>query len=459
MKKVMIFCIPAHGHTNPILPVAKELVLRGNAVRFYSFNEFRSKIEKTGAEYISCDSFLPKLSSEQEKNLKEVSASEMSIQDIRITINMTDFLDKEFREFAPDVVYSDSACFWGKLAADKYHVPLVVSTSTFAFNQLSSQYMKSSLKETAGMLFGLPKVNKELRRLKKYGYESRNLLSLVSSGNDTDSVVYTSKNFQPYAESFSDRYAFVGPSVFSDAQPQKKERPIVYISLGTVINDRPGFYRNCVKALRNEPVDVIISCGKMFDPQTLGTLPDNIKIHPYVDQLDVLSETSVFITHCGMNSVSESLYMAAPMVLYPQTNEQQAVAKRVTDIGAGIMLVDDSAEGIRSAVRKILNSDGYAKAAEKCCHDFRSCTGAKGAADHIENAPNPSDGKDVIKALNKAIAAEQVIYSGFAVLLGAVLFRKRNKKFLWIYILAAVIFSGAVKNKFQDIYYKKLIIR
>ena len=91
--------------------------------------------------------------------------------------------------------------------------------------------------------------------------------------------------------------------------------------------------------------------------------------------------------------------------------------------------------------------------------NFRSCTGAKGAADHIENAPNPSDGKDVIKALNKAIAAEQVIYSGFAVLLGAVLFRKRNKKFLWIYILAAVIFSGAVKNKFQDIYYKKLIIR
>lgn len=24
MKKIMFFCIPAHGHTNPMLPVAKE---------------------------------------------------------------------------------------------------------------------------------------------------------------------------------------------------------------------------------------------------------------------------------------------------------------------------------------------------------------------------------------------------------------------------------------------------
>lgn len=51
-----------------------------------------------------------------------------------------------------------------------------------------------------------------------------------------------------------------------------------------------------------------------------------------------------------MNSVSESLYMAAPMTLYPQTSEQKAVARRVTEIGAGLMLNDDSANGIRSAV-------------------------------------------------------------------------------------------------------------
>lgn len=459
MKKVMIFCIPAHGHTNPILPVAKELVSRGDAVRFYSFDEFRDKIERTGAEFISCDRFLSKLSRQEEENMKNVNVTEMSIQDIRITINMTDFLDSEYKSFLPDVIYSDSACFWGKLSAWKHNVPLVVSTSTFAFNQMSSQYMKNSPKEISSLLFGLPRVQKEFRRLKEYGYKNMGFLSLVQSNNETDSVVYTSKRFQPYAESFSDRYAFVGPSVFSDKRPEKQARPLVYISLGTIINERPDFYRSCIEALKNESADVVISCGNAVDIGTFGTLPDNIHAYPYVDQLDILSKASVFITHCGMNSVSESLYMAAPMVLYPQTNEQQAVARRVTEIGAGKLLKDDSAEGIREAVLEILGSKSYAEAAALCCEDFRSCSGAKGAADHIENAPNPSDGRDVVKELSKAVVTEQILYNVISVILASVLFRFISIKYLWIYIAAVVLLSAPVKNFFQQTYYKKLIAR
>jgi len=71
MKTIFFFCIPAHGHTNPMLPVAKELVQRGNTVRFYSFEQFREKIELTGAKFISCDSFLQELTAQEEKRLKE----------------------------------------------------------------------------------------------------------------------------------------------------------------------------------------------------------------------------------------------------------------------------------------------------------------------------------------------------------------------------------------------------
>ena len=85
MKKIAFFCIPATGHTNPMLPVAAELVKRGNVVRFYSFDEFKEKIEATGAEFISCTRFLPELTAEEEQNLKNVSTTEMAIQDIRAT--------------------------------------------------------------------------------------------------------------------------------------------------------------------------------------------------------------------------------------------------------------------------------------------------------------------------------------------------------------------------------------
>ena len=458
MKRIALFCIPAHGHTNPMLPIAAELVQRGNKVRFYSFNEFKSKIDVTGAEFISCDSYLPKLTAEEEAGLKSVSSTEMTIQDIRITLAMNDFLHDEFLSFKPEVVFTDSVCFWGKLNAWKHDVPMVVSTSTFAFNQLSSQYMKNSPKELADMLFGLPKISKELKKLEPYGYSVRNALSLIQSDNNTDTIVYTSKRFQPYAESFSDHYAFIGPSVFSKNEPNKKNgRPLVYISLGTVINDRLDFYDKCIEALKDLDADVIISCGNAIDRDALGVLPYNVFVYPYVDQLDVLSKTAVFITHCGMNSVSESLYMATPMVLYPQTNEQQAVARRTMEIGAGIMLTDDSVEGIRSAVLNVLSDDTYRVSAEKCSKDFRSCPGIHGAAEFIENAPHSSNGIDVIKELNKANGLFQCIYWGIAMAIIICVGFFISWKYVWIVGVSAGILFTLTGKAVQRHQYKFLI--
>lgn len=457
MKKIAFFCIPAHGHTNPMLPVAAELVRRGNAVRFYSFNEFGKKIKDAGAEFISCDPFLPELTEQEEAGLKNVSTTEMTVQDIRITLAMNDFLDQEFKSFQPDVVYTDSVCFWGKLNAWKHKVPMVVSTSTFAFNQMSSCYMKNSPKELADMIFGLPRISRELKKLEPYGYHVKGALSLVQSDNDTDSIVYTSRRFQPYAESFSGHYDFVGPSVFSKVLPEKeKERPLIYISMGTVINDRPDFYGKCIDALKDMDADVIISCGNVVNIEELGELPDHIKVYSYVDQLDVLSKADAFITHCGMNSVSESLYMAAPMVLYPQTGEQYAVARRVTEIGAGIMLKDDSAQGIRASIRKILDNKTYGDAAVCCSEDFRACPGTAGAAEFIENAPHSWDGVDITGELNKANGKFLALYWLLVIasinLIGFLV----SWKYVWIIGIAAGILSSPIGKAVQKRKYESL---
>ena len=199
--------------------------------------------------------------------------------------------------------------------------------------------------------------------------------------------------------------------MFSDAVPNKdKARPLVYISMGTVINDRPELYARCIEALRAENVDVLISCGNAVDVGSLGVLPENVRVLPYVDQLEVLSRADVFLTHCGMNSVSESLYMATPMLLYPQTGEQQAVARRAAELGAGVPLKDDSAEGIRAAVREVLGCAAYADAAKACSDDFRACCGAAGAADFLESAPNETNGVDPMRELNRANGRFRIAY-------------------------------------------------
>ncbi len=457
MKKIAFFCIPAHGHTNPMLPVAAELVRRGNEVRFYSFGEFEEKIKAAGAEFISCDSFLPKLTKQEEAGLKNISTTEMTVQDIRITLSMNDFLDQEFKSFQPDVVYTDSVCFWGKLNAWKHNVPMVVSTSTFAFNQMSSGYMKNSPKEMADMVFGLPRVSRELKKLEPYGFRVKSVFSLIQSDNNTDSIVYTSQKFQPYSESFSDHYAFVGPSVFSNVLPEKKkERPLIYISMGTVINDRPDFYSKCIDALKNLNADVIISCGNAINREELGALPDHIQVYPCVNQLDVLARADAFITHCGMNSVSESLYMAAPMVLYPQTSEQFAVARRVTEIGAGIMLKDDSSEGIRAAIQEILNNKVYGNAAAECSADFRACPGTAGAAEFIENAPHSSNSIDILSELNRATAKFHLLYWLIVIIAINLTGFLVSWKYVWVIGIAAGILASPIGKAVQKRKYTSL---
>ena len=457
MKRIACFCIPAHGHTNPMLPVAAELVRRGNAVRFYSFREFEEKIRATKAEFVACDDFMPALTAREVAGLKTVSTTEMTVQDIRITLAMDDFLSREFADFQPDVVYTDSVCFWGKLNALKHRVPMVVSVSTFAFNQMSSRYMKNSPKEMADMIFGLPRISKALQELETYGYHVKSALSLVQNDNDTDSVVYTSRRFQPYAESFSGHYAFVGPSVFSNALPEKaKERPLIYISMGTVINDRPDFYAKCVEALKDRNVDVVISCGDHMEKKLPANLPDNIRAYSYVNQLEILAKADVFITHCGMNSVSESLYMATPMVLYPQTGEQCAVARRAAEMGAGVYLRDDSPAGIGKAVEELLSSAVFAEKAAQCSADFRGCPGPAGAAEFIENAPHESAEEGILDAVNRKSGRTRGCYwltAAAAMLLTGLLI---GWNFVWVTGIAAGLLSYPVGRALQNRIYQKI---
>ncbi|MBO4352470.1 MAG: glycosyl transferase [Eggerthellaceae bacterium] len=386
--RILWFCIPAYGHTNPTIEVVRELTRRGHEVRYYSFEEFREKVEGAGADFVNCDSYLPALDAKADRKLHKVSTTEMTVQSCRITAALDPIIAQDVESWHPDVLVSDSACFWGKLTALKFGLPWVCSTTTFAFNEHSAKYMQQDMSEIADMLFGLPRMNRELRKLRKLGYQVKNILEIVQNGPDDNTIVYTSRTFQPCAETFGEaHYRFVGPSV-REVEPQGKDgRPLVFASLGTVINDRPGFYRTLIEALRDEDVDLLISCGKAFDPAVLGELPANVRVEHYVDQMEVLSRASLFITHCGMNSASEGMWMAVPELLFPLTGEQRAVARRVAEVDAGILLGEADAKDatrLKAAVFSALVDERVSTGAARMREDLRSCAGPTGAADFIE---------------------------------------------------------------------------
>lgn len=385
MSRIVFFCIPAHGHTNPTLGVVRELVNRGHQVWYYSYNVMREKIESAGATFVSCDDYdmEQKLTPKDAVRVgKDLAFSTQILVDT--TLALDDKVCKDMEQMKPDCIVADSMAVWGKAVALKLGIPFVSSTTTFAFNQHSAKIMKQSIGELFKMMFSMPKVNKDIKRLQDKDYPVKSVLDIIQNDDNTHTVVYTSPEFQPCSDTFSDKYAFVGPTVRpAESQIEKTKNKLVYISMGTVNNDMLVLYKKFISALGKTDYQVMMSVGSLVPMEKFGDLPENISVYESVDQIAVLEKADVFFSHCGMNSVNESLYFGVPLIMMPQTTEQGGVAERVSQLGAGVKLEKVNETSIVEAVKLVFKNPSYAKNAAAIAEGFKRCVGAKGAADKI----------------------------------------------------------------------------
>lgn len=386
MSKIVFFCIPAHGHTNPTLGVVRELVSRGHQVWYYSYNIMRKKIESAGATFVSCDDYdmEQKLTPKDSVRVgKDLAFSTKILVDT--TLALDDKVCEDMKRLKPDCIVADSMAVWGKAIAIKLGIPFVSSTTTFAFNQYSAKIMKQGIGELVRMLISMPKITKNIKRLQDKGYPIKSVLDIIQNDDNTHTIVYTSSDFQPCADTFSDKYVFVGPSIrpATDKIVKTKEK-LIYISMGTVNNDMMPLYKTCITTLADTEYQVIISVGNLVSINEFGKMPENISVYEHVDQIAVLQAADIFLSHCGMNSVNESLYFGVPLLMLPQTAEQGGVAERVHQLGAGIKLKKTDGASIIYAINKLLSVNSYKDNAQKISWSFRQCVGSKGAADKIE---------------------------------------------------------------------------
>ena len=150
-----------------------------------------------------------------------------------------------------------------------------------------------------------------------------------------------------------------------------------------------NLYKNCIDAFIDSDYQVVLSVGNQVDINELEEYviksDSRAQFHllSYVDQIAVLEKADVFLTHCGMNSVSESLYFKVPLVMYPQTNEQKGVAFRVNELGAGIYLNSESISDIQMATKELLQQSKYKEQANVISNSFSKCGGSKAAVEKI----------------------------------------------------------------------------
>ena len=139
--------------------------------------------------------------------------------------------------------------------------------------------------------------------------------------------------------------------------------PVAYVSLGTVYNERPDFFRTVLRAFGGTGWRVVVATGEWVEAGDLGPVPDNVILRPWVPQLEMLAKADVFVSHGGMNSTMEALAHAVPLVVVPQQSEQRVTADRVVELRLGRRLDPDDVtpESLLEAVGTLASEPGLAE--------------------------------------------------------------------------------------------------
>lgn len=407
MSKALFFNIPAHGHTYPTLPLVADLVRRGEQVIYYSSNAFRQVIEEAGATFRNF--VTPYLNDETQVDENMVRIAYMLLQATQAALASP--LLQQVKEDKPDYIVHDGLCPWGKYIAQIIGVPAICSMTTFAIPSLTMKNIGQLLKspsDTRLLLLSTPlsevthtffEGRKQLRPFralanqlhKKYGIAKPQLLDVFANHNMLN-IVYTAKQFQPFAQLLDNSFKFVGPSIAPRSDTVSfpfdtlGDMPIIYISLGTVFNDKVEFYRTCCEAFADVGRKIVLAVGKRTNVDALGMVPGNFIVKEFVPQLELLQRAALLVTHGGMNSVSEALCYGVPLLVIPQTADQFMVGQRIQQHGAGKTMRRGTvtAQKLRSIAEEILAQPVYQRASAQLGKSLGQPDGYLRAADEIQ---------------------------------------------------------------------------
>jgi MGT family glycosyltransferase len=209
-------------------------------------------------------------------------------------------------------------------------------------------------------------------------------------------ITQTPKEFDFPGISWPPQFHYTGP--FHDDEgrepvpfPWEKltGKPLIYASLGTLVNGLDDLYEHILEAVRSlEDVQVVLSIGKNASPENMGPIPSNTIVVRSAPQIELLKRAALCITHAGLNTTLESLTHGVPMVAIPIGYDQPGVAARIAHHGTGEFIeVDElTTDRLRILIEKVLQYPSYRQRAEYFQKVISKTRGLDVAADIIEQA-------------------------------------------------------------------------
>ncbi|MFQ3612564.1 MAG: glycosyltransferase [Cyanobacteriota bacterium] len=188
------------------------------------------------------------------------------------------------------------------------------------------------------------------------------------------------------------------PSSSSHLSPEDKQwlardLPVVYVNLGTITMASSDLIQRMFESFI-KVIKIPMKVWWILHPDLRHLLPDSLPAHLRIQPwgpppLSVLQHPNVrvFVSHCGINSVQESIAAGTPIVGIPMFADQWDMALRVQDAGVGLILNKHSfsSEALQVAIERVLNEPTFSQPIPNLQNTFSRAGGVKAAADLIES--------------------------------------------------------------------------
>jgi UDP:flavonoid glycosyltransferase YjiC (YdhE family) len=181
--------------------------------------------------------------------------------------------------------------------------------------------------------------------------------------------------------------------------------PVVHASVGTVFSatgEGKLLHELVLEALRDEPVNLVLSIGPRGNPEDYGPQPPNVRIVRHIAaHRAFLDFCDVLVTHGGAGTSLLAIAAGRPACFLPMHADQPILAKRLVDLGAGLIAgsgPDDRRpfpavdvgtlrpQDVRSAVRRLLTERSFELAMSRLGRRGRSLPPVPEAVSWLERA-------------------------------------------------------------------------
>ncbi len=165
--------------------------------------------------------------------------------------------------------------------------------------------------------------------------------------------------------------------------PPAHDRPLIYVSLGSLGSADVPLMERLVEALAPTPYDFVVSKGPQHDQYELA---ENMTGEEFLPQVSVLPHVDAVVTHGGNNTTTECMWFGKPMLVLPIFWDQHDNAQRVDETGFGLRLptYTFSDEQLERALDTLLSDPALRGRAAAAGERLSGRSGTARAADLIE---------------------------------------------------------------------------